>query len=81
MRRPKFSTVTSSQTPMTSLMSWSIRTTVSPSAWRVRNSTPSWAFSVGFEAGCGLVQQEQLGLQGQGPGDLEAALVPVGQRA
>ena len=70
-----------SQTSMTSSMSCSISTTVRPASriWRI--SCDERLLLGRVEAGGRLVEQQHLRLRGERPGDLEAALVAVGQVA
>ena len=77
---PKFSTTTCSARPMTSGMSCSISSTLMLSAAMLRISADSSRFSVGLVPAAGSSSSSSLGCGPQRAGDLEPALLAVGQR-
>ena len=78
---PYSSTVQRSETPITTFMSCSIRSTVRPLSSRTRrtNAVKSRRL-LRVHPGGGLVEQQQLRVGGERPRDLEPALVAVGER-
>ena len=82
MRRPKSSTVTRSAMPMTSPMSCSTsRTGICRSSRMSRMRCGHDGGLVRVHAGRRLVEQQQVRLDAQGPGDLHPLLVAVRQAA
>ena len=79
--RPNSSTTIRSVTPMTRRMSCSISSTVTPVSRILPDQLEQLLLLRRVEAGGRLVQAEQLRLGGQRPGDLQPALVAVGQVA